>query len=216
MIDNEYIKNLRKEYSLNELSKKSVNENPVEQFRIWFNEAVESKIPEPNAMAISTVSHDLIPSSRIVLLKSFNEVGFVFFTNYESEKGKEIDFNNNVSLLFFWAELERQIRITGIAEKISFEESEEYFITRPLKSRIGAWSSHQSSVIENRNEVVKEFMKYSAQFALRGKIPLPEYWGGYRVYPTKFEFWQGRESRLHDRIRYRKEDNKWLIERLSP
>lgn len=216
MIDNEQIKNLRKEYSLNELSKKSVKENPVEQFGIWFNEAVESKITEPNAMALSTVSHDLIPSSRIVLLKSFNDEGFIFFTNYESEKGKEIAFNNNVSLLFFWAELERQIRITGKAEKISKEESEEYFFTRPLKSRIGAWASQQSSVIENRNVIIKEFMKLSAEFALRRKIPLPEFWGGYRVYPSKFEFWQGRESRLHDRIRFTLVDGKWEIERLSP
>lgn len=216
MIDNEQLKNMRKEYSNNELSKKSVKENPVEQFGIWFNEAVESKITEPNAMALSTVSHDLIPSSRIVLLKSFNDEGFIFFTNYESEKGKEIDFNNNVALLFFWAELERQVRITGKAEKISKEESEEYFFTRPLKSRIGAWASHQSSVIENRNVIIKEFMKLSAEFALRRKIPLPEFWGGYRVYPSKFEFWQGRESRLHDRIRYTKVDQDWKIERLSP
>lgn len=216
MIDNEQLKNMRKEYSNNELSKKSVKENPIEQFGIWFNEAVESKITEPNAMALSTVSHDLIPSSRIVLLKSFNDEGFIFFTNYESEKGKEIDFNNNVALLFFWAELERQVRITGKAEKISKEESEEYFFTRPLKSRIGAWASHQSSVIENRNVIIKEFMKLSAEFALRRKIPLPEFWGGYRVYPSKFEFWQGRESRLHDRIRYTKVDQDWKIERLSP
>lgn len=216
MIDNEQLKNMRKEYSNNELSEESVKANPVEQFGIWFNEAVESKITEPNAMALSTVSHELIPSSRIVLLKSFNDEGFVFFTNYESEKGKEIDFNNNVALLFFWAELERQVRITGKAEKVSKEESEEYFFTRPLKSRIGAWASHQSSVIESRNVIIKEFMKLSAEFALRRKVPLPEFWGGYRVYPSKFEFWQGRESRLHDRIRYTKVDQKWKIERLSP
>jgi pyridoxamine 5'-phosphate oxidase len=215
MLDSEALSKLRRSFTLKVLRKFSVSPNPVEQFAIWMNEALDSAILDPNAMVLSTVSVEGIPSARIVLLRNFDEKGFVFFTNYESAKANDLQSNNNVSLLFFWAELERQIRVTGIAEKISQEESEEYFNSRPREHQMSAWASKQSSVIENRKTLEDKFDEMKKHF--EGKhIPLPPFWGGFRVVPQKFEFWKGRESRLHDRICYRNETGEWKIQRLSP
>ena len=166
-------------------------------------------------MILSTASKEGKPSVRALLLKGFDENGFVFYTNYEGRKGKELDENNNASILFYWAELERQVRLEGKVEKISKEESEKYFKTRPFKSRVGAWASAQSTVIESRFVIVKKFIKYLFKFN-SNDVPLPPYWGGYILKPDVFEFWQGRANRLHDRVRYRKGDTEWIIERLSP
>lgn len=206
---------LRKEYRNGTLDESSVQENPVKQFEKWFEEACASKLNEPNAMVISTVGLDGRPSSRVVLLKSFDAQGFVFFTNYESRKGKELEQNPFASLLFFWQELERQVRIEGRAERISRAESMAYYFSRPVNSRLGAWASMQSAVIDGRRLLEKKWEEMKARF--EGKeIPLPDFWGGYRIVPDAFEFWQGRESRLHDRIAYKKSENGWTIARLSP
>lgn len=210
------IADIRKEYQLQSLLENDVDLNPLIQFGTWWQHAIESKIEEPNAMTLSTCSSSGIPSSRIVLLKEINESGFVFFTNYQSRKGKEIETNPFVSLLFFWKELERQIRIEGKIKKIPAEESNEYFFQRPRESRIGAWSSPQSRVIENREFLQENVSKYTSQFGIRN-IPRPDFWGGYIVEPNSIEFWQGRPGRLHDRLHYvLTEDNLWNIERLAP
>jgi pyridoxamine 5'-phosphate oxidase len=166
-------------------------------------------------MILATVSADCKPSLRTLLLKGFDQRGFIFYTNYNSRKGKELEKNPAASLLFFWPELERQIRIEGTVEKISPEESKKYFATRPYKSRLGAWASNQSEVIPNRLTIVKKFLYYLVKFHTK-EIPLPDFWGGYVLKPSAYEFWQGRPNRLHDRIRYRKENSEWIIERLSP
>jgi len=215
MEENPEISSLRKEYKLRELSEKNVDENPFEQFDIWFKEMLNSNIPEPTAMILATAAKEGKPSARTLLLKAFNKDGFIFYTNYESRKGKEIEENNSGALLFFWPELERQIRIEGTIKKLSQSTSNDYFKTRPYKSRIGAWASKQSSVIPDRAEIIKKFFKYLIKFHSRN-IPLPDFWGGYILIPDLFEFWQGRASRLHDRVSYRKETGKWIIERLSP
>lgn len=215
MITTKDIQSLRRDYKLRTLSKTEVKTEPLEQFSIWFEEALNSQIPEPNAMILATVSEDCKPSVRTLLLKGFDQRGFIFYTNYKSRKGIELEKNPNASLLFFWPELERQIRIEGTVNKISREESEKYFATRPYKSRIGAWASNQSEVIPNRLTIVKKFLYYLAKFHSK-EIPLPEFWGGYVLNPVSYEFWQGRANRLHDRIRYRKENGQWIIERLSP
>ncbi|WP_337044243.1 pyridoxamine 5'-phosphate oxidase [Emticicia sp. 17c] len=204
---------LRLNYLLNELVEENVSENPFKQFEKWFNEALEAQILEPNAMHLATISNGK-PHGRIVLLKGFDENGFVFYTNYESNKGKQIAEVPFASLTFFWGDLERQVRIEGEIVKTSSEESDEYFQVRPRGSQIGAWVSRQSSVIskaelENRQQ---ELEKYYADKT----IPRPPYWGGYRLIPEKVEFWQGRPSRLHDRILFTKNGNTWKIERLSP
>ncbi len=215
MIDKKIIEELRKNYKLKSLDQKDVLENPFEQFSIWFEEAMNSDLPEPNAMILATATKNGKPSVRTLLLKGFDEKGFIFYTNYESRKGKELAENDNASILFYWAELERQIRLEGKVEKISKEESKRYFDTRPYKSRIGAWASNQSEVIENRFIIVKKFLKYFIKFHSKD-IPLPPYWGGYILIPEIFEFWQGRANRLHDRVRYSKNNGKWEIVRLSP
>jgi pyridoxamine 5'-phosphate oxidase len=215
MIDKKIIQDLRRNYKLKSLDRKEVNEDPFEQFSAWFEEALNSHLPEPNAMILATSTKEGKPSIRTLLLKGFDENGFTFYTNYESRKGKELCENNNASILFFWPELERQIRLEGITEKISKEESEKYYRTRPFKSKVGAWASAQSSVIENRFVIIKKFFKYLIKFHST-EIPLPPFWGGYILKPDNFEFWQGRANRLHDRVRYRKADNGWIIERLSP
>jgi pyridoxamine 5'-phosphate oxidase len=215
MIDKKLIQDLRKNYKLKSLDQKDVLENPYEQFSLWFEETLNSQLPEPNAMILATATKDGRPSVRALLLKGFDENGFIFYTNYESRKGKEIALNNSASILFFWPELERQIRLEGKVEKISPEESKKYFDTRPYKSRIGAWASNQSEVIENRFFIVKKFLKYFIKFHSKD-IPLPPYWGGYILKPDVFEFWQGRANRLHDRVRYKLENKIWKIERLSP
>lgn len=206
---------IRRDYSLEELSEESVDRDPFVQFSSWLNDAINTGRPEPTAMNVATVGADGRPSSRIVLLKGFDDKGFVFFTNYESRKGRELTANPNCVLHFFWAELERQINIRGVAERTSAEESETYFRSRPFESRIGAWASHQSSVIGSREELQEKVAELSDKYA-DGDVPLPPFWGGFRVKPDRFEFWQGRPSRLHDRICYDLADGDWKISRLSP
>jgi pyridoxamine 5'-phosphate oxidase len=208
--------NLRKDYAQSALNESDVHANPIEQFKRWFEQASKAELPEPNAMSISTVSAEGKPSSRVVLLKGYDEKGFVFFTNYESRKGRDIIHNPNVSLLFFWPELERQIRIEGKAEKIEVSESMSYFFSRPEGSQLGAWASLQSAVIDSRMVLEKKWSELKDRF--QGKeIPFPSFWGGFRVAPDSIEFWQGRRSRLHDRIHYVRTDaEKWTIQRLSP
>lgn len=205
---------LRKQYSKSSLSVSSVNKDPFKQFDKWMLEMLRSGFYEPNAMTIATADKNGKPSARVVLLKGIDSDGFLFFTNYKSKKGKDIEQNPYGSLLFYWDKLERQVRIDGKLEKVSKEESEVYFNTRPYKSRLGAWASKQSTVIESRSVIVKEFLKYMVKF--RNHVPLPDYWGGYRLVPESFEFWQGRPNRLHDRICYNKLKKGWKIERLSP
>jgi pyridoxamine 5'-phosphate oxidase len=206
---------LRKDYAKAELNESDVNQDPVIQFKKWFEEATHALVPEPNAMSLATVSSSNKPSNRIVLLKGYDESGFVFFTNYESRKGKELSLNPYASLLFFWPELERQIRIEGITEKISTTESMNYFFSRPVLSQLGAWASAQSAIIESRNILEKKLSELKDKFT-GNDIPFPSFWGGFRLIPEEFEFWQGRKSRLHDRISYQKENNSWKIKRLSP
>ncbi len=200
---------------MKELTEPEVNSNPFDQFKIWFEEVLKSDLKEPNAMIVATSTKDGIPSVRTVLLKEFDESGFVFYTNYESEKGKELLENPNAALLFYWGFLERQIRITGKVEKVSREKSAEYFHSRPRESQIGAWASNQSQIIKDREYLQNKFNEFNSKFKDK-EIPLPDYWGGFKVVPEKFEFWQGRESRLHDRICYLKENNTWKIVRLAP
>jgi len=215
MINNNDLSKLRRSYSLKELSESTVFLDPTKQFSIWMNEAIKSDLLEPNAMILATASKEGIPSARTVLLKGFDKRGFVFYTNYESSKSKNLGENPIASLLFFWVELERQVRITGKVEKVSQADSEAYFISRPRESQLGAWASKQSSVITSREVLEKKFEGMKEKF--EGKeIPLPPFWGGYRVIPQRIEFWQGRENRLHDRISYTLHAGKWKIERLSP
>lgn len=209
------IEDLRKKYALIELSEDSVSKDPIEQFEIWFKDVIESSIVEPSAMVLATANKEGIPTLRTVLLKSFDSRGFVFFTNYESRKAKDLLDNPNVSVLFLWKEVERQVRISGSIAKITTKESEEYFRSRPIESQLGAWASKQSTIIPSREYLVDKYEKYRAQF--EGKeVPLPSFWGGYRIIPTEFEFWQGRENRLHDRICYEIKGKGWHIYRLSP
>lgn len=206
---------IRKDYQLKSLSESEVAKDPFTQFSTWWEEAVQSAIVEVNAMALSTISPEGNPSSRIVLLKGFTEQGFVFFTNYTSDKGKQIAHNQKVALLFFWKELERQVRIEGTASKIAAEESDAYFNSRPVGSRLGAWASPQSQKIADRAILDEELEKITVQFQEQ-EIPRPPHWGGYCVQPNKIEFWQGRSSRLHDRILYEQVDQQWQISRLAP
>lgn len=197
------------------LDEKEVDASPFKQFAEWFKQA-EAAVPIlPNAMTLAVATHDGMPSARMVLLKDFDERGFVFYTNYESQKAKELDENPVASLCFYWAELGRQVRISGTVAKTSREESEAYFHTRPIDSQLGAWASNQSQVISSR-EVLEHRMEELSKQHEGKQIPLPPYWGGYRVAPFVFEFWQSRPSRLHDRIRYRLAGSEWIIERLAP
>ncbi|MFZ2863145.1 MAG: pyridoxamine 5'-phosphate oxidase [Ignavibacteriaceae bacterium] len=208
------LKNMRLNYEQGQLLESNIEMNPFELFRKWFDQAVEAKIIEPNAMTIATATKEGIPSARVVLLKGFDETGFVFYTNYHSRKGKELNDNPFAAILFWWREFERQIRIEGKIEKISRKESEEYFNQRPLKSRYGTLASEQSEIIENREVLERRFADLEKQYG--ANPPTPENWGGYKLIPAKFEFWQGRTSRLHDRICYHKENNNWKIFRLQP
>jgi pyridoxamine 5'-phosphate oxidase len=210
------ISDIRREYKRETFSEKDVESNPFQQFTKWWNEAINSSIDEVNAMTLATADKQGFPTARIVLLKGYDERGFVFFTNYLSRKGREIDENPNATLLFFWKELERQIRIEGRIEKVDDKESDEYFHSRPLGSQIGAWSSPQSEVISDRSILENNVHQYELQFAGKSPIPRPPHWGGYRLIPTYIEFWQGRESRLHDRIVYQFENKDWKIQRLAP
>lgn len=210
------IADIRKDYSLKTLNEDEVADSPFLQFADWWQQAIESEIDEVNAMTLATASLEAVPSARIVLLKGYDENGFVFYTNYESAKGRELAENPKASLLFFWKELERQIRITGIVEKVSAAESDEYFLSRPTGSQIGAWASPQSHVIENRSWLEKQVKMLEEQFS-REAVTRPSHWGGYRVKPVIIEFWQGRSSRLHDRLQYSLQENgTWKIERLAP
>ena len=221
------IADIRKDYKLASLEEADVASNPIDQFTRWWNEAVASQIDEVNAMTLATVNAVGVPAARIVLLKGYNPNGFIFFTNYESDKGKNLAQNPNAAIVFFWKELERQIRIEGTVQKVSAEESDRYFNSRPASSRIGAWASPQSAVIENRLVIEQNVERYSSIFA-NDSIERPDHWGGYIVKPRSIEFWQGRSSRLHDRIRYTIEasaynaatdtrsDANWKIERLAP
>ncbi|AFZ25947.1 Pyridoxamine 5'-phosphate oxidase [Cylindrospermum stagnale PCC 7417] len=210
------ISDLRKDYTLQDLSESEIDPNPFIQFKIWFDQALAAQLPEPNAMTIATATPDGSPSARMVLLKDFDERGFVFFTNYNSRKGQELATNPCAALVFWWAELERQVRILGTVEKISSAESDGYFEMRPPNSRLGAWASNQSEVIASREELDQRLQKFQSQYANK-EVPRPPHWGGLRVIPTEIEFWQGRSSRLHDRLLYtRLDDGGWKIARLSP
>lgn len=208
------IADIRKDYKLQTLLEADVAPDPITQFGKWWEEAINSAIDEVNAMTLATVDKNNIPSARIVLLKGYGKKGFVFFTNYQSHKGEQLLQNPNACLVFFWKELERQIRITGKVEKISSEESDAYFTSRPAGSRIGAWASPQSSVIANRKIIEEKTKVLEQQFG--DNIPRPPHWGGYIVKPVQIEFWQGRTSRLHDRMQYTSNGDAWVIERLAP
>ena len=208
------IADLRKSYEKAELSEDASNADPLKQFDRWLNEAIQSEVPEPNAMTLATVASNMRPSTRVVLIKVYDELGIVWYTNYESRKGKELAGNPFAALQFHWVELERVVRIEGRMEKVSDEESDSYFHSRPLDSRIGAWASPQSQVIDGRTVLVTNAAKYAAQFMLNP--PRPPHWGGYRLVPDEWQFWQGRKSRLHDRLRYRLSEGQWVRERLAP
>lgn len=210
------IADIRKDYKLQTLSEAEVAADPFLQFDKWWNEAVKSEIDEVNAMTLATVDAEGLPAARIVLLKGYDKNGFVFFTNYNSSKGKELAQNPNACLVFFWKEMERQVRISGTTEKISTEESIAYFNSRPDGSKIGAWASPQSLAVAGQAWLKETFNYYRERFK-HGEIPKPPHWGGYRVKPVKVEFWQGRPSRLHDRIQYTLlNEGSWKIERLAP
>ncbi len=210
------ISDIRRDYGLNSLSKATVDCNPMVQFQEWFNQALKADFHDPNAMVVSTVSKDSFPSSRIVLLKGITDSGFIFYTNYQSQKGKELSANNAVSLLFWWDKLERQVRIEGTVTKISREDSEQYFLSRPRLSQIGAHASNQSQIIDNSQQLKEQLAKVEEKFRDK-EVTLPTDWGGYLVTPTSIEFWQGQPSRLHDRLKYSKnEQGEWNIDRLSP
>ena len=207
---------LRKEYSTRGLDESDLAPNPFTQFQRWYAEAVAANAMEPNAMTLATATRDGIPSARTILLKGFDERGFTFYTNYESQKGKELNENPNAALVFYWALLERQVRVTGVVNKTSPAESEAYFSSRPIGAKLGAWVSLQSRLIPNRDVLEERLTELMNELADTEVIPLPPYWGGYCLAPVSIEFWQGRVNRMHDRLRYTKRDDLWIIERLSP
>lgn len=210
-----YINSVRRDFSSKSLDEKDVPENPYKLFEKWFEEAVSSQILDPYAMVIATANKKLQPSTRVVYMRDISENGLVFYTNYHSDKAKNLDENKNISALFFWIELERQIKITGVAEKTSKEMSDAYFASRPRESQIGAWASNQSSILSSRSELEEKVLYYTKLFEGQ-TVPRPENWGGYLIKPHAFEFWQGRPNRLHDRIIYTLQNNNWIISRLSP
>jgi pyridoxamine 5'-phosphate oxidase len=214
-MDADDLARVRKEYSRHALSETDVDLNPFVQFNRWLQEAVAARLPEPNAMALATATAEGRPSVRMVLLKGYDDRGFVFYTNYEGRKSSDLLKNPNAALLFYWSDLERQVRIEGSVEKTSRQESEDYFNTRPLESRLGAWASRQSEVIPGRSDLERKVSDLKERYAGR-EVPVPPFWGGFRLQPHDFEFWQGRENRLHDRIRYSLRGGVWVIERLSP
>ena len=205
---------IRKDYKLESLDESDVSASPFDQFDKWFGDATKAELPEPNAMTLATCDASGRPSARIVLIKGYDERGIVFFTNYQSRKGQDLAANNRAALLFFWPELERQVRIEGRVETVSAADSDAYFQSRPVASRIGVWASPQSQVLPSRTELEARFAAFSAEHG--ENPPRPAYWGGYRVVPVFYEFWQGRRNRLHDRICYRLANGKWKLERLAP
>ncbi|WP_028298111.1 pyridoxamine 5'-phosphate oxidase [Olivibacter sitiensis] len=210
-----HLEDIREEYKQAELHESSVKANPLEQFDIWFKEALLAKVPEVNAMTLATADSKGIPNARIVLLKHASEEGFSFYTNYVSEKGEEMAKNPFVALVFFWSQLERQVRVLGQVEKLSVQESTAYFHSRPIGSQLGAWASPQSKEIPNREYLQKRIKELETEYE-GNEVPKPPHWGGYLVRPFRVEFWQGRPNRLHDRIRYELVDNNWEIVRLAP
>lgn len=211
------IAHLRQDYKLKSLNEKDVQANPFQQFKVWFDEALKSEVKEPNAMILATADKTGLPNARVLLLKDFNEKGFVFYTNYESEKGKELSENPYAAMVFNWLDLERQVRIRGTIEKVGEDESTQYFQSRPKESQIGAWASPQSRVIESRDVIERNQTFLKEEYKKAFVLPRPDHWGGYCLIPTEIEFWQGRSSRLHDRILYTKiAENQWKIERLAP
>jgi pyridoxamine 5'-phosphate oxidase len=209
------INNLRREYKLNKLSEETVQRSPFKQFELWFNDVIKLNLPAQNAMILATSDKNTNPSVRVVLLKGLVNQGFKFFTNYSSKKGKNLSENTSASILFYWAELERQVRVEGKIRKLSRIESQKYFETRPYESRIAAWASEQSKIIPDRKFLELRYKNFENKFSGEN-IPLPPNWGGFILVPNYFEFWQGRENRLHDRICYKKQKGKWKIFRLAP
>ncbi|MCH9745745.1 MAG: pyridoxamine 5'-phosphate oxidase [Proteobacteria bacterium] len=205
---------LRREFTSSGISREQMNDNPFAQFELWMKQASDADLTLPNAMSLATSDADEV-SIRTVLLKSFDKQGFVFFTNYHSKKSQQIQKNPNAALLFPWLDLERQVKISGQVEKISTLDSVKYFSSRPKDSQLGAWASNQSGVLSSRQALLTQFEAMKNKFK-KGEIPLPDFWGGYRVVPHRIEFWQGRENRLHDRFVYLKQDKDWIIERLAP
>lgn len=210
------IGHLRVKYTTKGLDVKDLDANPLKQFEIWFNDAINEQLLEPNAFSLATVGNDMMPSIRTVLLKIFDEKGFVFFTNYKSTKAKQIEENPKAAALFAWLELERQVKIEGSIEKIPTGDSLKYFLSRPKGSQLGAWVSHQSEIISSRSLLEQKFDEIKRKF-VKGEIPFPSFWGGYAIKPTKIEFWQGGQDRLHDRFLYELQtDGSWTISRLAP
>lgn len=205
---------LRKSYERAELDEEASLADPIKQFELWLQQALDAQLPEPNAMTVATVGADGRPSTRVVLIKGCDERGIVWYTNYDSRKGRELAGNPFAALQFHWVELERVVRIEGRVEKVSDQESDAYFASRPLDSRLGAWASPQSEVISGRAVLVANAAKAGVRFGLNP--PRPPHWGGYRLVPDRWEFWQGRKSRLHDRLRYRLQEGQWVRERLAP
>jgi len=215
-VNNQTIAGLREDYRAKTLEITDVDANPIQQFNTWFQEALDSQIKEANAMTIATVDAQGKPAARIVLLKGFDENGFIFYTNYDSRKGQELAANPNIAVVFLWKDLERQIRIEGIAEKVAPKVSLNYFQSRPKGSQIGAWASPQSQVIADRSILEQNVIDLKEKYKDADNLPIPSHWGGYQIKPTLIEFWQGRSSRLHDRICYKLVGEEWKIERLAP